>query len=55
MAKEIGIPKDAPKALKKMDERQDKRLGIKEGSKADLAKDKKMVREWNKKHPKGGK
>ena len=59
MAKEIGIPRSAPKALKKMDEKADKKKGLKEGSKEDLAADKKMIAQWNKKHPnqkvKGGK
>ena len=30
--KEIGIPKNAPKAAKKADEKMDKAKGIKEGS-----------------------
>ena len=59
MAKEIGIPKSAPKALKKMDEKADKKKGLKEGSPEDLKADKKMIAQWNKKHPsqkvKGGK
>ncbi len=40
--KEKGIPKDAPKAIKRADEAKDKKLGIKEGSKKDLALDKKL-------------
>ena len=41
--KEIGIPKNAPKAVKKADEIMDKKAGVKEGSKADLKKDKEIM------------
>lgn len=43
MAKEIGIPKNAPKAVKQADDKQDKAKGIKEGSPADLKADKAIV------------
>lgn len=44
MAKEIGIPANAPKAVKKADEKHDKAKGIKEGSKADLKADKAIMK-----------
>ena len=47
-AKEIGIPKSAPMAAKKMDEKIDKAKGIKEGSKADLKSDKAIVKKFKK-------
>ena len=53
MAKEIGIPKDASKKIKKMDEVKDKKLGIKEGSKKDLALDRKLLKKEG--YKKGGK
>lgn len=37
--KEIGIPKDAPAAVKREDAKLDKAHGTKEGSKADLKLD----------------
>ena len=49
--KEIGIPKSAPKAVKKADEVMDKKKGIKEGSPADLKADKALMA----KAKKGGK
>ena len=49
--KEIGIPKSAPKAVKKADEAMDKKKGIKEGSPADLKADKALTA----KAKKGGK
>ena len=41
--KEIGIPKNALKAVKEADEIMDKKAGVKEGSKADLKKDKEIM------------
>ncbi len=49
MAKEIGIPKSAPKKVKKMDEAYDKKHGLKEGSKEDLAADRKLMAKYGKK------
>lgn len=46
--KEIGIPKNAPPSIKKKYEAMDKKLGIKEGSKEDLAKDRKLMRDYKK-------
>ena len=46
MEKEVGLPKNAPKAVKKADEIMDKKLGIKEGSKADLKKDAELMRRY---------
>ena len=43
MEKEIGLPKNATKAVKKADEIMDKKAGVKEGSKADLKKDKELM------------
>lgn len=43
--KEIGIPKNAPKAVKKADEAKDKAMGIKEGSAKDIREDKKLLKE----------
>ena len=51
--KERGIPKDASKKIKKADEAKDKRLGIKEGSKRDLAEDRKLLKKMG--YKKGGK
>ena len=50
--KEIGIPKSAPAAAKRADDKLDKAKGLKEGSKADLAADKKTMAKYGKK---GGK
>jgi hypothetical protein len=52
MKKEIGMPKNAPKAAKRMDDKIDKAKGIKEGSKADLKADKAIMAKYAKK---GGK
>ena len=52
MAIEKGIPKSAPKSIKKKDEAYDKKMGIKEGSPADLKKDRALMKMANKK---GGK
>ena len=49
MAKEIGIPKGASKAIKKADEAYDKKHKIKEGSKADLKADKALMAKAKKK------
>lgn len=46
MSKERGIPKNAPKSAKREDERLDRKYGIKEGSKADLRKDKQVMRKY---------
>lgn len=46
--KEIGIPKNAPAAVKKADEKHDKAKGIKEGSKADLKADKAIIKKFKK-------
>jgi hypothetical protein len=50
--KEVGIPKNAPAAAKKADDKLDKKKGLKEGSKADLAADKLTMAQFTKK---GGK
>lgn len=42
--KEIGIPKNAPKSVKKKDDAYDKKHGLREGSKADLKADRKLMR-----------
>ncbi len=52
MAREIGIPKGAPKAVKKADEAKDKKLGIREGSPRDIKEDKKLMKKMGYK-PKG--
>ena len=44
--KEIGIPKNAPKAAKMEDEKADKKAHIVEGSKKDLAADKKIMKKY---------
>jgi len=44
--KEIGIPKSASLKAKAMDDKMDKAKGIKEGSKADLAADKKIMAKY---------
>jgi len=51
-SKEIGIPKNAPAAAKRADDKADKAKGIKEGSKADLKADKAIMAKYGKK---GGK
>lgn len=43
-AKEIGIPKGASKAIKAKDEAYDKKHGVKEGSRKDLAADKRLMK-----------
>ena len=48
-SKEVGIPANAPKAAKKEDERKDKKLGIREGSKADLRADRAIMAKYSKK------
>ena len=47
--KEIGMPKGASKAAKAADARMDKKMGVKEGSKKDLAMDKKIMAKYGKK------
>lgn len=47
--KEIGMPKNAPKAAMKMDEKMDKAKGVKEGSRADIKADKVIVKKFKKK------
>ena len=47
MAKEIGIPKNAPKKVKAMDDQLDKKKGFKEGSKEDLKADKSVMYKSN--------
>ena len=49
MAKEIGIPKGASRLVKRMDERADKKAGIEEGSKADLKKDREIMKRFGRK------
>lgn len=44
--KEIGLPANAPKAAKVADEKHDKAKGIKEGSKADLKADRKIMKRY---------
>ena len=51
MAKEIGIPKNTPKSVKKKDVAYDKKKGVKEGSKEDLMADKKMMRDYKSTKP----
>lgn len=55
MAKERGIPADASKKIKKMDEAKDKKMGVKEGSKKDLAMDRALLKREGYKPKKGGK
>ena len=43
MAKEVGLPKNASKRAKQMDEKMDKKKGIREGSPADIKADKRIV------------
>ena len=47
-SKEIGIPKNAPASVKRKDDAYDKKNGLKEGSKADLAADRKLVKQSRK-------
>lgn len=47
--KEIGIPKNAPAAAKRADDKLDKAKGLKEGSKADLKADKRTMAQFGKK------
>ena len=42
--KEIGIPKNAPKSIKKKDEEYDKKHGLKEGSAKDLKADRRLMK-----------
>lgn len=51
MAREIGIKKGAPKALKALDEKLDRAKSVKEGSKADLAMDRKLMASAGKSGP----
>lgn len=46
--REIGMPKNAPKAAKREDAKIDKAKGIKEGSKADLKTDRAIMRKYKK-------
>ena len=46
--KEIGIPKDAPAAAKRADDKADKAKGVKEGSKADLKADRAILKRFKK-------
>jgi hypothetical protein len=46
--REIGIPKNAPAAAKRADDKMDKAKGIKEGSKADLKADKAIMKKYKK-------
>jgi hypothetical protein len=48
MAKEIGMPKNAPASAKKADDKLDKKKGIKEGSPADLKADKAIMKKAKK-------
>lgn len=48
MKKEIGMPKNAPKKAKAMDEKMDKAKGIKEGSVKDIASDRKIMSKFKK-------
>ena len=43
-SKEIGLPKNASKAIKAKDEKFDKKHGLKEGSKADLKADRRLMK-----------
>jgi hypothetical protein len=47
--KEIGIPSNAPKSVKKKDEIIDKKHHVREGSPEDLKMDRKIMREAKKK------
>ena len=44
--KEVGIPANAPAAVKKADEAMDKKYKVVEGSKEDLKKDKEIMRRY---------
>lgn len=44
--KEVGMPANAPKAAKIEDAKADKKAGIKEGSKADLKKDREIMKKY---------
>lgn len=46
MKKEVGISKNAPKAAKREDEKFDKKYGVREGSKADLRKDRQIMKKY---------
>ena len=46
MAKEIGLKKGASAKAKAYDERMDKKMGYREGSKADIAFDKKAMKKF---------
>lgn len=46
MKKEIGLPKGASKVAKREDAQYDKAYGVKEGSKKDLTKDKKIMKKF---------
>lgn len=47
--KEIGIPPGASQKVKRMDEKADAKAHIVEGSKADLKKDKEIMKKYGKK------
>jgi hypothetical protein len=47
-AKEIGIPPGASSKIKKMDEAADRKGNVVEGSKADLKKDKQIMKKYGK-------
>lgn len=49
MKKEVGMPRNASKAAKTADAKADKKAGVKEGSKADLVKDKQIAAKYAKK------
>lgn len=51
--KEVGIPKNAPKHIKEMDEKMDKLHGLKEGSPEDLKADKHLLKTHEKSHKMG--
>jgi len=46
--KEVGMPKNAPKAAKVADEKMDKAKKVKEGTPADLKADKKIIKRYEK-------
>jgi len=48
VAKEVGLPKNAPKKVKEADEKLDKKNKVKEGSKVDLKMDRRLMAEYKK-------
>lgn len=48
-SKEVGMPANAPKKAKLEDAKADKKAGIKEGSKADLKKDREIMKKYGRK------